>query len=118
MANEEMDSPQESLIERLRRSLGSDGDAGMTSMAWLSPEGGVLIRQTELAPNGLQFCEDVSPGRWVEEDLSGFARLHSLLPRDFPPMHGCFIQPTWTTLRSIPSGGPRWPRGPDAPSIP
>ena len=84
MVDEDMDPSRESLIERIRRSLGSGGGAGITSMAWLSPEGGVPIRQTELAPAGLEFCEDVSPGRWVEEGLSGFAQVHALLPPGFP----------------------------------
>ena len=84
MADEDVDPSRESLIERMRRLLGSGGDAGMSSMAYLSTGGGVPIRQTQLAPDGLEFCEDVSPGRWVEESLSGFARVHSLLPRGFP----------------------------------
>ena len=37
-----------------------------------------------MAPNGLEFCSDVSFGRWIEESLSGFARLYSLLPGGFP----------------------------------
>ena len=84
MSNGDQDPSRESLIERMRRLLGSGGDAGMSSMAYLSTGGGVPIRQTQLAPDGLEFCEDVSPGRWVEESLSGFARVHSLLPRGFP----------------------------------
>ena len=74
MSNGDQDPSRESLIDGMRRFLGRAGDTGMTSMAWLSPEGKVPIRQTELAPDGLEFCEDVSPGRWVEEGLSGFAR--------------------------------------------
>ena len=81
MSNGDQDPSRESLIDRMRRFLGRAGD---TSMAWLSPEGRVPIRQTELAPDGLEFCEDVSPGRWVEEGLSGFARVNSLLPPGFP----------------------------------
>ena len=84
MSNGDQDPSRESLLERMRRLLGSGGDAGMSSMAYLSTGGGVPIRQTQLAPDGLEFCEDVSPGQWVEESLSGFARVHSLLPRGFP----------------------------------
>ena len=84
MANEDADPSRESLIERMRRLLGTDSGAGMPSMAYLSTGGGVTIRQTQLAPDGLEFCEDVSPGRWVEESLSGFARLEALLPGGFP----------------------------------
>ena len=110
MVDEDMDPSWESLIERMRWSLGSGGDAGMTSMAWLSPEGGVPIRQTELAPAGLEFCEDVSPGRWVEEGLSGFAWLHALLPQGFPAyarvFHPAYLGDTddhpvrWATVAS------------------
>ena len=110
MAKEEMNLSRESLIERMRRLLGSGGDAGMTSRAWLSPEGGVPIRQTELATAGLEFCEDVSPGWWVEEGLSGFARLHALLPPGFPAyarvFHPAYLddseeQPVrWSTVAS------------------
>ena len=84
MANEDLDPSVKSLIDRMRGLLGSSSAVGMSSMAWLSPGGGVPIRQTQLAPDGLEFCGDVSPGRWVEESLSGFARVHSLLPRVFP----------------------------------
>ena len=110
MANEEMEPSMQSLIEKMRRLLGSGGDEGMTSMVWLSPEGGMPIRQTQLAPPGLQFCEDVSPGRWVEESLSGFARLHALLPPGFPAyarvFHPAYLDDTeeqpvrWSTVAS------------------
>ena len=118
MSNGYQDPSRESLIERMRRLLGSGGDAGMSSMAYLSTGGGVPIRQTQLAPDGLEFCEDVSPGRWVEESLSGFARVHSLLPGDFRHTPGCFIRPTRPMRRTSQSGGPRWRPGPGAPSIP
>ena len=110
MSNGDQDPSRESLIERMRRLLGSGGDAGMSSMAYLSTGGGVPIRQTQLAPDGLEFCEDVSPGRWVEESLSGFARVHSLLPRGFPAyarvFHPAYLddseeQPVrWSTVAS------------------
>ena len=55
----------------------------MSSMAMFSPRGGVPIRQTKLAPDGLAFCEDVSVAGWVEESLSNFGTLRSLLPDGF-----------------------------------
>ena len=110
MANEDKDPSAESLIERIRRLLGSGGGDGMPSQAYLSTGGRVPIRQTQLAPDGLEFCEDVSPGRWVEKGLSGFARLHSLLPPGFPAyarvFHPAYLddaeeQPVrWSTVAS------------------
>ena len=110
MVDEDMDPSREPFIEKMRRSLGSGGDAGMTSMALLTPGGGQHIRQTQLAPAGLEFCEDVFPGRWVEESLSGFARVHALLPPGFPAyarvFHPAYLddseeQPVrWSTVAS------------------
>ena len=56
---------------------------GMTSMSWLSPDGGNPIRQVKLAPEGVEFSEDISEARWVEEKLSEFGKLRSLLPEGF-----------------------------------
>ena len=42
----------------------------MASMTILSTRGGIPIRQTKLAPDGLEFSKDVSEARWVEESLS------------------------------------------------
>ncbi len=58
---------------------------GMTSMTRYtygrgSPE---PVYQTELAPVGLEWVEDVSPAHWVEESLSEFAKVRSLLPGGF-----------------------------------
>ena len=110
MANEDTDPSAESLIERMRRLLESGSGDGMSSMAYLSTRGGEPVRQTQLAPDGLEFCEDVSPGLWVEEGLSGFARLHSLLPPGFPAyarvFHPAYLdgdqeQPVrWSTVAS------------------
>ena len=44
----------------------------MSSMSMLSTGGGIPIRQTKLAPDGVEFSEDVSEARWVEESLSSF----------------------------------------------
>ena len=56
-----------------------------TGMMMLSSDGrGVPIRQTKLAPDGVEFCEDVSDARWVEESLSDFGTLRSMLPGGFP----------------------------------
>ena len=52
-------------------------------MSILSTRGGIPIRQTKLAPDGLEFSEDVSEARWVEERLSAFGTLRSLLPEGF-----------------------------------
>ena len=52
----------------------------MSRMYTLSTRGGIPIRQTKLAPDGLEFTEDVSEARWVEESLSTFGTLRSLLP--------------------------------------
>ena len=48
-----------------------------------STRGGIPIRQTKLAPDGLEFSEDVSEARWVEESFSAFGTLRSLLPDGF-----------------------------------
>ena len=58
---------------------------GMTSMTRFtygagSPE---PVYQTELAPDGLEWVEDVSPAQWVEKSLSDFAKVRSLLPEGF-----------------------------------
>ena len=55
----------------------------MSSMSLLSTGGGIPIRQTKLAPDGVEFSEDVSEARWVEERLSAFGTLRSLLPEGF-----------------------------------
>ena len=52
-------------------------------MSILSPGGGTPIRQTKLSPDGLEFTEDVSEARWVEESFSAFGTLRSLLPEGF-----------------------------------
>ena len=53
-------------------------------MSMLSTRGGIPIHQTKLAPDGLEFSEDVSGARWVEESLSDFGTLRALLPGGFP----------------------------------
>ena len=73
---------RQSWIQRLRRALGTKR-GGMSSMSMLSTRGGTPIRQTKLAPDGLEFSEDVSEARWVEESLSAFGTLRSLLPDGF-----------------------------------
>ena len=72
-----------SWIQRLRRALGTS-QGGMSSMAMLSTTGGIPVRQTKLAPDGLVFSEDVSEARWVQESLSDFGTLRALLPGGFP----------------------------------
>ena len=91
--------------------LGDSGD-GMPSMAMYTTEGGVPVRQVELAPDGLEFLEDVSQARWVEESLSHgkWGRLDSSMPqgftsyaRIFHPAHleGDMERPVrWSTVAS------------------
>ena len=55
----------------------------MSSMSMLSTGGGIPIRQTKLAPDGVEFSEDVSEARWVEESLSNFGTLRALMPNGF-----------------------------------
>ena len=55
----------------------------MTSMARFTNEGWAPVIQTQLAPNGLDWAEDVSPAQWVEQSLSDFAKVRSLLPEGF-----------------------------------
>ena len=64
--------------------LGDSGD-GMPSMAMYTTEGGVPVRQVELAPEGLEFSEDVSQARWIEESLAQgqWGRLDSMMPQGF-----------------------------------
>ena len=64
--------------------LGERGD-GMTSMVMFTPEGRAPVQQVELAPEGLEFSEDVSQARSVEESLSHgkWGRLDSMMPQGF-----------------------------------
>ena len=55
----------------------------MSSLAMLSTGGGIPIRQTKLAPDGVEFSEDVSEAKWVKESLSDFGTLRSMLPAGF-----------------------------------
>ena len=82
----------------------------MSSMATLSTGGGIPIRQTKLAPDGLAFSEDVSGAGWVEESLSNFGTVRALLPGGFPAyarlFHPAYLdgddeQPVrWSTVAS------------------
>ena len=73
---------RKSWIQKLRRALGTNR-GGMPRMYTPSTRGGIPIRQTKLAPDGLEFSEDVSEARWVEESFSAFGTLRSLLPDGF-----------------------------------
>ena len=76
----------------------------------LSTTGGIPLRQTKLAPDGLEFSKDVSEARWVEESLSDFGTLRALLPGGFPAyarvFHPAYLnddaeQPVrWSTVAS------------------
>ena len=71
-------------LSRIRKLLGASRD-GMSSMEWLSTGGGIPIQQTQLVPDGLEFCEDISQARWIEESLSEwkFGMVGSLMPEGF-----------------------------------
>ena len=71
-----MNFPGLSWIRRLKeRATMRENDDGMTSMSWLSPDGGNPIRQVKLAPDGVEFSEDVSEARWVEEKPVGVRKV-------------------------------------------
>ena len=82
----------------------------MSSMTILSPGGGIPARQTQLAPDGLEFSEAVSQAQWIEESLSGWGKVRSLMPeglqayaRVFHPAHldRAREQPVrWSTVAS------------------
>ena len=81
----------------------------MSSMAWLSTGGGIPIEQTQMAPDGLEWLEDVSHAHWIEQSLSDFGTLRSMLPRGFagyarifhPAYLGEEMQPVrWSTVAS------------------
>ena len=78
----EMKYIRQSWIQKLRRALGTNR-GGMSRMYTPSTRGGTPIRQTKLSPDGLDFSEDVSEARWVEESFSAFGTLRSLLPDGF-----------------------------------
>ena len=69
-------------LSRIRKMLGTRHEP-MSSLAMLSTGGGIPVRQTKLAPDGLEFSEDVSESKWVEESLSDFGTLRSLIPHGF-----------------------------------
>jgi len=85
---------------------------GMSSMVMYTTDGGVPVRQTEMAPEGLDFLEDVSEARWIEESLEQgeWARLDSMMPRGFSSyarifhpayLEGDMEQPVrWSTVAS------------------
>ncbi|MCY4529223.1 MAG: hypothetical protein OXD46_09390 [Chloroflexi bacterium] len=57
----------------------------MSSMELLSTEGGIPVQQTELAPEGLEFSEDISPAKWIEESVAEWklGEAGALLPEGF-----------------------------------
>ena len=101
-----MNSFEESPIEKLRRLSGTGGDT-MSGMARLATDGAIPIEQTQMAPNGLEWLDDVSHAHWIEESLSDFGTLQSMLPRGFanyarifhPAYFGDTEQPVrWNTV--------------------
>ena len=106
-----MDPSRLSWIKKFRARLaGQRRREGMSSMAMLGPGGGVPVRQDKLAPDGVEYLEDVSGARWVEESLAEFGKLRSLLPAGFPAyarvFHPAYLdgrpeQPVrWSTVAS------------------
>ena len=79
-----MNFPGLSWIRRLKeRCTLRENDDNKTSMMWISPEGSGPVFQEKLAPDGVEFLEDKSEARWVEESLSKFARVRALVPEGF-----------------------------------
>ena len=82
-----MNPSDKSLIEKMRARLGLSQDTDspyMSSMAYYTMDGrGGRIQQTELAPEGLEFTEDVTSAQWVEESLRDFGSVRSLVPDGF-----------------------------------
>ena len=84
--------------------------AGPSKMVMYTPGGPIPIRQTKLAPDGVDFSEDLSEAGWVEESLSNFGTLRSLLPDGFAAyarlLHPAYLdgdeaQPVrWSTVAS------------------
>ena len=82
----------------------------MSSMSLLSTGGGIPVRQTQSAPNGLEFMGDVSQAQWVEKSLSGWRSVRSLMPgglsayaRVFHPAYlgeRCEQPVRWSTVAS------------------
>ena len=87
-----------------------ENNENMTGMVWFSPEGRGTIRQEKLAPDGVEFLEDKSEARWVEESLSEFGKVRALLPEGFSAyarvFHPAYLdeneeQPVrWSTIAS------------------
>ena len=74
-----MKPSEQSLIQKIRQLLGGRGGA-RHSMVRMTRGGGIPVQQTKLAPDGLEFSEDVSHGRWIEESVSGWGKVRSLMP--------------------------------------
>ena len=96
-----------------------ENNENMTGMVWFSPEGRGTIRQEKLAPDGVEFLEDKSEARWVEESLSEFGKVRALLPEGFSAYaRVCFTPLTLTRTKNSRSAGQRSRHGRDEPSIP
>ena len=106
-----MNFPGFSWIRRLKESATlRDDDDNKTSMLWISPEGSGPVFQEKLAPDGVEFLEDKSEARWVEDSLSEFARVRALVPEGFSAyarmFHPAYLdynqeQPVrWSTIAS------------------
>ena len=71
--------------------------SSVRGLAALSAGGGVPVRQTKLAPDGAEFISDTSAAGWVEDSLSDFGTLRSLLPDGFAAyarvFHPAYLDP-------------------------
>lgn len=97
------------VLSRIQKALGMISHT-IPGMAIPPTRNATPIGQTKLAPDGMEFCEDVSDAMWVQESLSDFATLRSLLPSGFPAyarvFHPAYLgdgedQPVrWSTVAS------------------
>ncbi len=71
-----------SVLSWIRKALGMSRQAKSRSQM-LASTGGDPLLESKLKAYGLVLCEDVSDAMWVEESLSDFGSLRSLLPAGF-----------------------------------
>ena len=79
-------------LARIQRMLGTGGDTA-PSMAMLSTGGGITIEQTQMAPEGLEWLEDVSHAHWIEESLRTSGPFGPCFPVGFSITLASFILP-------------------------
>ena len=76
----------------------------MSMMALHSTEGGMPVQQTQLGPDGLEFSEDVSPARWIEESVKErkLVKRGALIFRGRFSAYACIFQPAYRTMTVSP----------------